>query len=1020
VIITNQIGEQITFHSFQTDLLGAFSLLHPQMTFSMDNQSINIQASRLRLSNYLFDCPSVDIDDLQMSMQHKTILSASYGAVIFPQGWKEPIIKIDSDRLSLDLDPLPSIPASNTRENASATSFPDVEEIRIHNARVRFPAGFGEFHWQGSLHSLPAKNEKRCSLLFTSPHDRSQQISLSAHFQPFPYQADIVQATIDRYFLSLMEPIPFSAILDGNLMLENDQNGMYDIRFDSKLLQFNAAMPNATTLSIPQTDVAFAGQWQDAIIPFAATAEIRHTSFVYRQSENWNLPSGISLFHMNFDDLSEPQFAGWWKSDALGEFHFASTGIPFSASTPLTVEFQIQETPLQAFFSHFPASYSNRITNAKGIVAGSGALDCLGSNVAKYNAQIQLSDGNWKSNHVSIAKSMVSSRIEGNSNSLSADLRLQGVVSVPFNDISALQFENVDIKAKLSYNINQDSYKIQFTNADSSLLRSVSGQYGSDGQWKFLGTLPLDEKLPAILADLIPGMAREVEGSGTLALSCQTTRDGIRATAACPEIVVYSFDQDPAWGIQAQNLHLEMQTKSTDNSSTRLAATIRADSPFLSFNGQSCEWPGSSLFFESTWETSPNAKKSLRGIPPGGGSIAIEQTENQIYQIHLHDLDLRTFCQPLIEHFLFEKEESNEEQSWNAEGKLDAWIHLDQTEELMQVKGIVTIHDADFTYSDSPHCLIRGATLTIPIAYPLTFASLPEHKIEFNAKSITLDGVAYPPIALSLPIDATSIRFPDRIVHTLFGGELEWNHMRILHWQTAKPEAHGNLVIHNMDISQDQLHFSALPKRGALSGTIEQIIASQDLVSVSGALNLFVFGGRIGIYSFFIKYPFTDFTIAGMDGFCENIDLEPLTEYFNFGQMSGVISGKMANMEVIVPPPGSTDLPQPIRFDIDLKSVKKGNGGISQETLAKIVDLGQTPGLARDMIQRKRYEYSQLGLRAILHGDDLQLYGTLKDNYFLAPSSNWFANKIAITLSAPGDVIPFRDFWNRLLSQMEE
>ena len=104
---------------------------------------------------------------------------------------------------------------------------------------------------------------------------------------------------------------------------------------------------------------------------------------------------------------------------------------------------------------------------------------------------------------------------------------------------------------------------------------------------------------------------------------------------------------------------------------------------------------------------------------------------------------------------------------------------------------------------------------------------------------------------------------------------------------------------------------------------------------------------------------------------------------------------------------------------------------VSKDTLQKIINLGESSGLKKLVADRDMYLFSKLGLHAKLDGNDLRLYGTLRDNLFLETNevnvavrrlfnpSEWFAIPVNINLAKPEDVIPFDRLWQRLMSQIE-
>ncbi len=1016
--IAKFLNPTFTFSSVTLSHFGEIVFLQVSYELPMQEKILALSSPRIKLSRYLSDEPQVEVYDFLAKKGSFNLASAGRGTIIFPNGLQEPTISLRLEQSFLDLEAMDFLFAKNKEKESDATVFPNIVEVSVHDSRMRFPGIDHEFHWHGSLQSLGEKEKKNCDVILTPMDHPSQQLQIHIRFDPFPSTVNILQATGKSFSVASTQSFPFKGIIDGHFFFDQIRQNQYEFKIASGIQDVSTEITDGFSIRLPQSQIVASALTTNLFTLRTATAEIQHSSFELQHQEKWNIPAGYASFSYTSPIDAEENVSGLWNIEPYGTFHFSSNRLLTAATQPLKVTFAVQDFSLHRLPTLLPESYTTTVTPLRGLWSAKGELSENIQNEIQYTASSHVEKGSYQSDSVRITNLAATAHLEGNTTEHRGTVQGNGSLSFAIDTEREFQVETVELKTNYQYNNDNEKYNIQVNEGKSSILPSFQGEYDSTGRIAFEGILPLDTQLKPILSQIIPHITREIEGSGDLHISIQGEPETYQVEMSCPELVVYSFDRDPAFGVQLQQLNIQSRFEK-ELQHTVVHSTIQAGSPYFSYDGNDCEWPGKSIILDSTLPFDSPRMNQISVHPPGGGTVHIKQQAERI-EIRFADLDLKTFVFPLVNRFLLEKEEFDKEEDWTIDGKMNGWVTIHTKEGEHHSKGVITFHQVHVSYQGNISCEIKNAEIAIPFSYPLAFPELPQQEIRFSAKSIRLDQETYSNLSARIPIDETAITFPEQISLSLFGGLWQWRNIQIKNWQTSKPELSGSVKIENMQILAEKKESSKQSKRGTLSGEIRQIVVSEDLLSVSGELRIHMFDGLFLIRSLFLQYPFTDYQVIGFDGEMENIDLESLTDYFHFGHMTGVISGKLQNIQVIVPSGGSNELPTPIHFDIKVQSVMKGDGTISKETLGKIVDLGQTPGLAKDMIQRDAYRYSALGLRAKLDGDNLQLYGTLKNNYFLAPSSSLFANKISITLAKPDDIIPFRQFWNRLRSQIQE
>jgi hypothetical protein len=160
---------------------------------------------------------------------------------------------------------------------------------------------------------------------------------------------------------------------------------------------------------------------------------------------------------------------------------------------------------------------------------------------------------------------------------------------------------------------------------------------------------------------------------------------------------------------------------------------------------------------------------------------------------------------------------------------------------------------------------------------------------------------------------------------------------------------------------------------GTLSGSIPEVRWVDESLRSDGRIVLDVFGGRIIVQSMEIEKPFSRIRSIRMDAALEGLDLEQASETFEFGRISGVLSGSVNNLALVEGQPG--------QFEADIHTIERQGTSqwISVEALNKITVLssGNEAGAIYGGIAGffDFFRYSKLGFKATLKNDKLLLRG---------------------------------------------
>jgi len=206
-----------------------------------------------------------------------------------------------------------------------------------------------------------------------------------------------------------------------------------------------------------------------------------------------------------------------------------------------------------------------------------------------------------------------------------------------------------------------------------------------------------------------------------------------------------------------------------------------------------------------------------------------------------------------------------------------------------------------------------------------------------------------------------------------FGGDIELRD--VSYRDLLSPERVFRLAVNLRNISLSEISTAlAMPEfSGTLSGTIPRAIFGKGRLSTDGEIVLDLFDGRIRISELSVDNVLSPVASIQSGIEIEDINLGRLTGTFDFGHISGVISGHIKDLVIVNG--------QAQSFDARFATVrKKGvDQKISVEALKKISILGT--GTSTSVLDKsiyrlfKEYRYDKLGFNASLNNDNLVLLG---------------------------------------------
>ena len=157
---------------------------------------------------------------------------------------------------------------------------------------------------------------------------------------------------------------------------------------------------------------------------------------------------------------------------------------------------------------------------------------------------------------------------------------------------------------------------------------------------------------------------------------------------------------------------------------------------------------------------------------------------------------------------------------------------------------------------------------------------------------------------------------------------------------------------------------------GNLSGGIPEIEFAGDRIRLRGGLDLYVFDGHVGVSGVALERPFGVAPSLDANIHFENLDLDQVTRAFDFGGMTGRLSGSIKALRLV-------DW-SPVAFDASLRTA--GGGRMSYNAVNDISSIGGGGGLGASLQTMAlglfdTFGYSRLGIRCLLRDEVCRMAG---------------------------------------------
>lgn len=234
---------------------------------------------------------------------------------------------------------------------------------------------------------------------------------------------------------------------------------------------------------------------------------------------------------------------------------------------------------------------------------------------------------------------------------------------------------------------------------------------------------------------------------------------------------------------------------------------------------------------------------------------------------------------------------------------------------------------------------------------------------ELKLERAHVHGLALGPLQLSLRSAQGGIVLRNPVETRLLGGRL---HLQRVVWQPAaqSDRIEMALKLEQADLAQLSRQLGWPAFTGAISGELPAVRYSNEVLSFEGGLRIGVFSGQVAISQLSMERPFgVAPTLAASLEFSD-LDLEPLTGAFGFGEITGKLDGHVHGLRLVNW--------EPVAFDAALRSVTRRGVSrrISQRAVRDLTEVGGGgigAGLQNQMLKAfSSFGYSRIGLSCVL------------------------------------------------------
>jgi hypothetical protein len=233
-----------------------------------------------------------------------------------------------------------------------------------------------------------------------------------------------------------------------------------------------------------------------------------------------------------------------------------------------------------------------------------------------------------------------------------------------------------------------------------------------------------------------------------------------------------------------------------------------------------------------------------------------------------------------------------------------------------------------------------------------------------------------------LPLESASLRFTSQANHFILAdkvnlpflnGAITVDQFRWRGNEQGEPDVAFAGALANVSLEQLSKVLGWTPLVGNISGQIPGVVYHDKTLKLDGELSMHVFDGAIKVNNLAASGLFGDFPQVSGDVAIDNLDLDQLTQKFEFGNITGRLSGNVNKLVL--------ENWRPVTFFAWLGTPDDDDSShkISQKAVKNIASIGG--GGASDLVSRsllgffETFGYDKIGIGCYLHNGVCQMMG---------------------------------------------
>ena len=1028
--LESRIPGEIEIGGVRIFLTSGIELQSIDYRYPLQNDAVSLTSHSIRLVDLLFGDPQFLLLNNRIQLQELTLLDAARlqidmldrrGPVhlSLQEGWIDPFA----------IEPL--VQTDDEGDDGAALSLPALQ-LNLDSIRVVQPIELAPLAWSGEI-TLATDAASLQTHLFGVLQDQRQQgrIQLKGNIERQPALRSDLSLDIRSLPLQVSRPFAIGGWIDQGSASIRPATAGHHFKSAFSISQASAAFTEQFRARAGQLSSTAAIELATDFAPIASQAQLRYASLAINDASRglWQVPNGL-LTAQAKKQSGQTSLTSRLQLPPWGDITAKSADWPLRSTSPFALDLSLEALPLTTLWQWLPASLVSTLNNMQGMLYSEtqGAFD--NQHVQRITSDSRIEEGEWDLGAVRLQGVELLAHAQGEGQRITSDLQSSLVLQFMRDGDAALELPIDGLEGTLRYQREPYSLDIETQPIDAGIFQGLLARWQEGNRWTLQTTLQAEEASGTLFSLLMPQSERTLEGMGVVSLHLDGQGSGFSLQAQSEDLALFSFMQDPSFGLQLRDMDLTWKQTST-LAGLAYSMRLEAASPYISFDGADYEWLGQKLAIQLQSDPRDHDELVLNATPPGGGQIAANLIDNTTLQIDAHGLNLEQFVMPIVNRFIMNLE-ADETPRWQVAGSLNAAATMILGPTQTEAFGLAHLRNSDIQLDLGPGLRLGGVDLNAPFAFPPRYDRMPQKELRYQAASTNVADVTYENLAFEIAISPETIGYATPWSLPIYGGLVRFSELGINNWQGEAPTFAGMASFEQVNLQNANQWLDRLPPIGEVNGSVRLRAASRDQLNATGEIDAQLFGGRLKMRQFSISNPLRRTRELTLSADLESIELKPLVDYLNFGEMTGTVSGYIHDLHLNIPPRQSNELPKPTRFDLKLSNEIDDAADlemISRDTLEKIIEMGEQSQLARMVAERERYLYQKMGLRATLQDGQMRIYGTLRDNLFLSspPSigvqqffsvSNWFVIPINIMLAKPDEVIPFEHVWQTLRGQI--